>query len=117
MQRLLLCGWLLLALQPSVQAGLVNSRLATRVPTQQRMASSGSCGEAFVHRLKDERVQNLFQNVTWTLTHDYTDHAHVRDVLSKVRSYFEAFDKCEKGDATQLATLGGFDGFKGLLAS
>ena len=70
----------------------------------------------FLNRLKQERLRNLFEGATWTLTHDYHEFKHMEEVLKYVQSFFEALDAYEKGNPATLAKLGGLRRFKDQLA-
>ena len=70
----------------------------------------------FLSRWKDQRHTNLLANATWALTHNYSDSKRVDEVLESVKSYFEAFEKYERGDRSSLAQMGGVKAFKDKLA-
>jgi len=72
--------------------------------------------DEFLSRWKDQRHTNLLANATWTLTHNYSDSKRVGEVLDTVKSYFEAFEKYERGDRSSLAQMGGVKAFKDKLA-
>ncbi len=68
-------------------------------------------------RLKQQRLRNLFQGATWTVTHDYRDFKHMEEVLKYVQSFMEALIAYEKGNSASLSKLGGLRAFKEQMAA
>lgn len=91
-----------------------NDTAESRVSINQDLESKDV--SKFLSRMKDHRLQNLFESATWTLTHDYSEFKRVEEVLKYVHSFFEALSDYEKGSASLLSRLGGFKGFKDKLA-
>lgn len=72
--------------------------------------------DEFLKRWNDQKLTNLFQSATWTLTHGYSDSERVDEVLKFIQNYFEALAKYEKGDRSSLDQIGGVRGFKDKLS-
>lgn len=70
----------------------------------------------FLNRLKQERLRNLFQGATWTLTHDYREIKRVDEVMNYVQKFLEALVAYEKGNSAPLSQLGGVKSLKDRLA-
>ena len=70
----------------------------------------------FVNRLRQERLINLLQSATWTLTHDYRDFKRVEEVMDYVQKFLLALDANEKGNPAALSQFGGLKSFKDQLA-
>src|SRR6185312_10058422 len=71
----------------------------------------------FLNRFRQEKVINLFQGATWTLTHDYRDFKRVDEVMNYVQKFLLALDAYEKGNPAPLSQLGGLKPFKDQLAA
>ncbi len=72
---------------------------------------------AFLTRLKQQKLRNLYEGATWTLIHDYRDSKHMEEVLKYVQSFMEAMVADEKGNPANLSKLGGLKGFKDQMAA
>ncbi|HKY54066.1 MAG TPA: HEAT repeat domain-containing protein [Anaerolineales bacterium] len=84
------------------------------MPVTQEVEMKDAAG--FLLRLRQERLRNLFEGATWTLTHNYSDFRHMQEVMNYVQSFFEALDAYEKGNPAALSKLGGLRSFKDQLA-
>jgi len=71
----------------------------------------------FLSRLKQERLRNLYQSATWTLSHDYRDFKHMEEVLTYVQHFMEALIAHQQGNSASLSKLGGLKGFKDQMAA
>ncbi len=92
---------------------------AAHVPVRAAVVQQVEMKDAadFLNRLKQERLRNLYQSATWTLTHDYRDSKHMEEVLTYVQKFMEALIAHEKGNSASLSKLGGLKGFKDQLAA
>ncbi len=67
---------------------------------------------SFIERFKKQENINLLQGALWTVTHDYADFKHMKEVLDIFQSYFEAIGKYKKGDFSSLEKFGGIKTLK-----
>jgi len=85
--------------------------------TLQGAAVEQQTTDEFLARWKDERNRKLLGAAFWTVSHDYADYKHSKEVLMPVQLYLIAIAKHEKGDRAPLSQLEGIKAFKDRLAS
>jgi hypothetical protein len=87
-----------------------------KVPLESSQKKSQPVDE-FLKRWKNEKLAQLYQGALWSLTHNYSDHKEMENVLKIVQTYFEALEQYEKGEPSSLEQIGGIQSFKDKMAN